>query len=77
MSTFYIENNAEIFPAHYTWKVAEKGYKMAFKMNKPAIIMHGTQNKVNMRYLPPIFPRDRIICESCHFKLLFYKNLRI
>ncbi len=30
---FYIENDAEIFPAHYTWKVAEKGFKMAFMMN--------------------------------------------
>jgi hypothetical protein len=36
--TFYIENDAEIFPAHYTWKVAEKGFKMAFMMNKLAII---------------------------------------
>jgi hypothetical protein len=36
--TFYIENDAEIFPAHYTWKVAEKGFKMAFMMNKFAII---------------------------------------
>ncbi len=33
---FYIENDAEIFPAHYTWKVAEKGLKMAFMMNKLA-----------------------------------------
>ncbi len=29
---FYIENDADIFPAHYTWKVAEKGFKMAFMM---------------------------------------------
>jgi hypothetical protein len=36
--TFYIENDAEIFPAHYTWKVAEKGFKMAFIMNKLAMI---------------------------------------
>ena len=36
--TFYIENDAEIFPAHYTWKVAEKGFKMAFMMNKLAMI---------------------------------------
>ena len=35
---FYIENDAEIFPALYTWKVAEKGFKMAFMMNKPAMI---------------------------------------
>ncbi len=35
---FYIENDAEIFPAHYTWKVTEKGFKMAFMMNKDAMI---------------------------------------
>ncbi len=35
---FYIENDAEIFPAHYTWTVAEKGFKMAFMMNKLAMI---------------------------------------
>ncbi len=35
---FYIENDAEIFPAHYTWKVAEKGFKVAFMMNKLATI---------------------------------------
>ncbi len=34
---FYIENDAEIFPVHYTWKVAEKGFKMAFMMNKLAM----------------------------------------
>ena len=31
---FYIENDAEIFPAHYTWKLAEKGFKMVFMINK-------------------------------------------
>jgi hypothetical protein len=36
--TFYIENDAEIFPAHYAWKVAEKGFKMAFMMNKLAMM---------------------------------------
>jgi len=36
--TFHIENDAEIFPAHYTWKVAEKGLKMAFMMIKLEII---------------------------------------
>ncbi len=36
---FYIENNAEIFPAHYTWKIAEKGVKMVFMMNKDAMII--------------------------------------
>ncbi len=35
---FYIENDAEIFPAHYTQKVAEKWFKMAFMMNKLAMI---------------------------------------
>ena len=35
---FYIENDAEIFPAHYSWKVAEKGFKMACMMNKLAMI---------------------------------------
>ncbi len=38
MRTFLIENDAEIFPAHYTFKVAEKGFKMAFMMNKLAMI---------------------------------------
>ncbi len=37
MHTFYIENDAEIFPAHYTWKIAEKGFKMAFMLNKLAM----------------------------------------
>ncbi len=35
---FYIESYGEIFPAHYTWKAAEKGFKMAFMMNKLAMI---------------------------------------
>ncbi len=36
---FYIENDAEIFPAHFTWKVAEKGFKIVFIMNKLAMII--------------------------------------
>ncbi len=36
--TFYMQNDAEIFPAHYTWKVTEKGFKMACMMNKLAMI---------------------------------------
>jgi hypothetical protein len=32
-----MENDAEIFPAHYTWMVAEKGFKMASMMNKLVI----------------------------------------
>ncbi len=35
---FYFENDAEIFPVHYTWTVAKKGFKMAFMMNKLAMI---------------------------------------
>ncbi len=35
---FYIENDAEILHANYTWKVAEKRFKMAFMMNKLAMI---------------------------------------
>jgi hypothetical protein len=33
-----MENYAEIFPAHYTWKVTEKGFKIASVMNKLAMI---------------------------------------
>ncbi len=29
---------SRIFPAHYTWKVSEKRLKMAFVMNKLAMI---------------------------------------
>jgi hypothetical protein len=37
--TYYIQNDAEIFPASYTWKVAEKGYNlMAFMVNRLAMI---------------------------------------
>ncbi len=32
------KNDAEIFPVHYAWKVAEKGFKMAFLTNKLEII---------------------------------------
>ncbi len=27
-----------MFPVHYTWNVAEKGFKMAFMMNKLTMI---------------------------------------
>ena len=33
-----MENDPEIFHAHYTWKVAEKVFKMASMMNKFAMI---------------------------------------
>ena len=36
--TSYMEKEAEIFPAHYTWRVAEKWFKMACMMNKLAMI---------------------------------------
>ncbi len=42
-SLFYIGNDAEIFPVHYTWKVAEKGCKMAFMMNKIAMILQSCE----------------------------------
>ncbi len=34
----YIENDAVRFPVHYTWKVVEKGFKMAFMMNKLVMV---------------------------------------
>ncbi len=37
--TLFIENDAKIFCAHYTWKVAEKGFKRVFMMNKLAMIL--------------------------------------
>jgi len=33
-----MENYAEIFTVHYTWRVAETGFKMACMMNKLAMI---------------------------------------
>jgi hypothetical protein len=36
--TFYMENDAEIFPVHYTCKLAEKGFKVASMINKFAMI---------------------------------------
>jgi hypothetical protein len=34
-----MENDDEIFPVHYTWKVAEKGIKMACMMNELLMII--------------------------------------
>ncbi len=39
MQFFFTENDPEIFPVQYTWKVAEKGLKMAFIMKKLATII--------------------------------------
>jgi hypothetical protein len=36
-----MENDAEIFPAHYTWMVTEKGFKMGSMTNKLAMINFG------------------------------------
>jgi hypothetical protein len=33
-----MENDVEIFPVHHTWKVAEKGFKMSFMINKLAMM---------------------------------------
>jgi len=33
-----MENDAEIFPVHYTWKVTEKGINMASIMKKLEMI---------------------------------------
>jgi hypothetical protein len=35
---FTLKIMLKYFPAHYTWKVAEKGFVMAFMMNKLAMI---------------------------------------
>ena len=43
MALSHIENDAGIFPAHYTWKVVEKGFKMAFIMNKLAMIINSCE----------------------------------
>jgi hypothetical protein len=53
-SLFYIEKDAEIFPVHYTWKVGEKGFKMALIIYKLAMILVKLflQKKI---FLPKIF----------------------
>jgi hypothetical protein len=33
-----MENDAEIFPVSFTWKVTEKGFKMSCMMNKLAMM---------------------------------------
>jgi hypothetical protein len=33
-----MENDAEIFPAHYTWKVAEEGFTIASMIDKLAMV---------------------------------------
>jgi hypothetical protein len=54
-----MENDAEIFPVHYTWKVAEKGFKMASVMNKLVMInsceIVKYNCKIQLTFLPKIF----------------------
>jgi hypothetical protein len=38
MHFFTLKIDAEVFRVHYTWKVAENGFKMVFMMNKLAMI---------------------------------------
>jgi hypothetical protein len=56
-----MENGAEIFPAHYTWKVAEKGCKMASMINKLAMVNYCEiiLEKLNQIYLPKIIVKFR------------------
>ncbi len=49
--TFFIENDAEVFSAHYTLKVSEKGFKMALMKNKLAMIMSITSRSSSLK--PP------------------------
>jgi hypothetical protein len=62
----YIENDAEIFPAHYTWKVAEKGFKMVFMMNKLAMInsFEIILEKNEKNFLPKIIVKFRCTLHS-------------
>ncbi len=56
-----MENDAEIFPAQNTWKVAEKGFKMASMMNKLAMI-NSCQiilEKIKIIFLPKIIVKFR------------------
>jgi hypothetical protein len=54
-----MENDPEIFPAHCTWKVAEKGFKMASMMNKLAM----------MNYCEIILERKLIFLPKNHCKI--------
>jgi hypothetical protein len=56
-----MENDAEIFPMHYTWKVAEKGFMMASMMNKLSMInsCEIILEKFNNFFLPKIIVKFR------------------
>jgi hypothetical protein len=68
--TFYIENDAEIFPGHYTWKVAKKGFKMAFMMNKDA--MNNSCKIILGKQKQKIFFPKNIVKFRCTLKLYVY-----
>ena len=57
--TFNIENDAEIFPEDHTWKVAEKGLKIAFMMNKLAMIISFEITVEKYFFLPKIVVKFR------------------
>jgi hypothetical protein len=65
-----MENDAEIFPAHYTWKVAHKGFKMASMMNKLAMVKFFLKNKINFfaKNQCEVQVRTILICTLCLIK---------
>ncbi len=54
-----MENDDEIFPAHYTWKVADKGFKMGSMMNKLAMMNYCEIILEKNSFLPKIIVRLR------------------
>ncbi len=59
MHFFYMENDAEIIPAHHKWKVAEIGFKMACMMNKLAMISSCEIILEKKYFLPKIIVKFR------------------
>ncbi len=57
-----MENDAEIFPAHYTWMVTEKGFKMVSMTNKLAMI---NSCEIILEKLKLIFLPQIIVKFSC------------
>jgi hypothetical protein len=62
--TFCIENEAELFPAHYTWKVADKGIKMAIMMmiNSCEIILENFKKSIFSKNHCEIWVRTILAC---------------
>ncbi len=58
MCIFFIENVAEIFGVHSARRVAEEGFKMAFMMNKLAMI-NSCAIFVEIKVLPKIIVKFR------------------